>query len=1058
MARPVLRIVLDNAVSNSHAFTIGYQNGETHLTASARIDHVFTPQQEESLRWYLEEYRKFPFEPASSLAKITASNLRTLGEELFDQLFNGGEEARKIWEAADEHLEITRIEVDADPIRFPVPWELLWNPLEVEPLAARVESFVRSGFAAAETPLAGTGSVIRILLVVSRPAGVRDASFRSVAARLLERVGHDARFRFEVLRPPTFEAFQQTLQSRAARRTPYDIVHFDGHGVHEDFIALREHRPASRRRGYLVFERPHEADQPDFIDAPAIGDALASGGSPILILNACRSARAEIWAEQTGARRPIGSLAEELMRMGQPAVVAMQYNVDVDTASRFVADLYEGLVIDGSLAAAVQKARRNLLHADMSTVPGRRLRVDDWLVPVLFEAAPRTLDLKSGGPAHSPSSSFAPANQMVGGDNIVMAIERAFQQVSVIVLSGQIGSGKTAIAAEFARWDDTTRDPDSLRRSPLHLRDPDAADITQLVGCGARVLIETRDAYFKPLFEHIVVPMAPLELSERITLLSHRWPNGHSFDSELWHPILVFSQGNPAVIENLAALIGKSPLAGPTAMLEAGRSFAVGLDPTSLEAEFSVIDPFEMKCLSIAALFDGAVSTRILKMLASAGSESAPLQDDANALFDRLSTLGLATPIGSSYYLMHPGLPGLLFAEFERQYPDEHGQKLRGAFITLVSAICLVFYRHGDSGKRDAYEIQRQTLGLIEPTIRRTLDSAIVAERWSDVRNLCAALHLLFTQQGRRLEWRQLATQIRALVLNDANGNPLPGREGLSYFMQRDHIEDLLRIHALTDAEWLQTSLLNQVRTEHKHLDAESADEFAKRVLVPELCSLGDIRNEQHETDAVDYYLEALRIAQRVHAVPEEQRISIELAALYISQGTLDWKEVTYWLTYASDLCSEEDRNCQARIRILKGSMAMARSQPKEAIDHFQFTLSGLLPADPSNERADCELKLAEALSKNRAVSPESMQWAQSAIAWYDQDQNVYRASSARLVASRILSDSGADDNAFVYAEEAARGFATLAPHAEKEASEAARLATQWRSTSRSNNGDFSTN
>jgi tetratricopeptide (TPR) repeat protein len=404
--------------------------------------------------------------------------------------------------------------------------------------------------------------------------------------------------------------------------------------------------------------------------------------------------------------------------------------------------------------------------------------------------------------------------------------------------------------------------------------------------------------------------------------------------------------------------------------------------------------------------------------------------------------------MGSSYYLMHPGLPGLLFSEFERRYPGEHGQKLRGALITLVSAICAVFYRHGDSRDAGAYEVQRQTLSLIEPTIRRTLDSAIVAERWSDVRNLCAALRLLLTQQGRRLEWRQLATLIRSHVFDDANGNPLPDREGLSYFMQRDHIEDLLRIHSLTDAEWLQTSLLSEARKEHKQLEAESAAEFAKQVLIPALCSLGDIRNEQHETDAVSYYREALRIAQSVHSVPDEQRICVELAALHISHRNPDWKEVTYWFTYASEVYSVDDRNCLARIRILAGSIAMAKSQFKEAINHFQFTLSGLLPADPSDGRADCELKLAEALSKNHATLSESMQRAQSAIAWYDQDQNVYRASSARLVASRILSDSGANHNAFVYAEEAAHGFATLAPHAEGEASEAALLATQWRSAS----------
>jgi len=125
------------------------------------------------------------------------------------------------------------------------------------------------------------------------------------------------------------------------------VVHFDGHGVHDDLGARRENRPPRSRRGYLLFETPSEPDRPDYIDASAIGEALAAGGKPILILNACCSARAEIWTEHMGSLRPLGSLADELMQLGQPAVIAMQYSVEVETASRFVADLYQGLADRG---------------------------------------------------------------------------------------------------------------------------------------------------------------------------------------------------------------------------------------------------------------------------------------------------------------------------------------------------------------------------------------------------------------------------------------------------------------------------------------------------------------------------------------------------------------------------------------------------------------------------------------------------------------------------------------------------------------------------------------
>ena len=92
-------------------------------------------------------------------------------------------------------------------------------------------------------------------------------------------------------------------------------------------------------------------------------------------------------------------------------------------------------------------------------------------------------------------------------------------------------------------------------------------------------------------------------------------------------------------------------------------------------------------------------------------------------------------------------------------------------------------------------------------------------------------------------------------------------------------------------------------------------------------------------------------------------------------------------------------------------------------------------------ERAECELRFAQVIYARLGSLPEAMQRLQSAIAWYDAEQNVYKASYVRLEASRILSQAGERGRAYFYAREAERGFASLAPHAEAEMLEANRVA-----------------
>ena len=69
-------------------------------------------------------------------------------------------------------------------------------------------------------------------MVISRPAGAADVGYRMIARPLLERLeAVRGRVDLVVLRPPTLDALARTLAEAAAAGEPFQVVHFDGHGV-----------------------------------------------------------------------------------------------------------------------------------------------------------------------------------------------------------------------------------------------------------------------------------------------------------------------------------------------------------------------------------------------------------------------------------------------------------------------------------------------------------------------------------------------------------------------------------------------------------------------------------------------------------------------------------------------------------------------------------------------------------------------------------------------------------------------------------------------------------
>ena len=329
----------------------------------------------------------------------------------------------------------------------------------------------------------------------------------------------------------TFARLAQVLHRAADAGRPYHVVHFDGHGTYLDLNSLQADEDGDTSaasghgggggggggvgvsplrygvsvaglvregpHGYLLFEDPGSGANQQLLDGPALGRLLTAAGVPVLVLNACRSAWTEAPARpgepdtQAGATGPepdpavlggggaglgdvhariraYGSLAAEVADAGVPGVVAMRYNVYVVTAAQYMADLYAHLLSGKTLGRAATAARRALADNPTRQIGPVPVALQDWAVPVIYEAAPLTLVeprqeaplirlTPDGGAKDAAAGSGTgvprpPDAGFYGRDETLLALDRAFDTQPVVLLSAFAGAGKTSTAAELARW------------------------------------------------------------------------------------------------------------------------------------------------------------------------------------------------------------------------------------------------------------------------------------------------------------------------------------------------------------------------------------------------------------------------------------------------------------------------------------------------------------------------------------------------------------------------------------------------------------------------------
>ena len=220
-----------------------------------------------------------------------------------------------------------------------VPWEYLYEPSLARFLALSVDTpVVRFLDVPRQILPLNVQPPLRVLVMISSP---REFPQLDVEAewRILNDALQDLIKRGQVsltrLERPTLLALQQKL-----RKDEYHVFHFIGHGTFSEY----------KEDGLLLLEDEQGAGSP--VSSHYLGTLLHDEKTlRLAVLNACEGAR-------TSVTDPYAGVAQQLVRQGIPAVVAMQFEVSERTAETFSREFYRSLADNYPVDAALAEARK----------------------------------------------------------------------------------------------------------------------------------------------------------------------------------------------------------------------------------------------------------------------------------------------------------------------------------------------------------------------------------------------------------------------------------------------------------------------------------------------------------------------------------------------------------------------------------------------------------------------------------------------------------------------------------------------------------------------------
>ena len=512
------RLVVSHDETTDH-LTVHLHTAGSHQSATAGpFANPLTPKDRAQLRWYLEEYLKFPVGIYPDEARKVEAAMVEWGGRMFELLFGPGRPARDVYILARQ-AGLRKFDFEVN-YRAPqigiIPWELLYDTEAGYFLVHQFASFSRFRDGGSITWLEPRPpeQALNVLVVIARPYGERDVPYRTVARPVME-ILHapqlSRRIHVEILRPPTFENLQSQLARRReddSEKAFFDILHFDGHGGFD----ASDRGSDELMRVFDIFEGPPgkllfetEDGSEDAIEVETLRQQLQAHKVPMVVLNACRSgmetldepALQEQLALQTQLRREkpeeiqarlaeqnrrIASVASTLIDGGADGVVAMGYIVRARAAAIFMRAFYYRVLLGGTAAEAVTTGRLALREHPARPTSFGELPLKDWLIPVyhermglrifqppppnsdaeeLLEAFLKGLDAEAPTGEPLPHLPRSPRHGFVGRDLELLEIERGLRRSDLagVAIVGLGGNGKTTLATGAARWLRATNAP-----------------------------------------------------------------------------------------------------------------------------------------------------------------------------------------------------------------------------------------------------------------------------------------------------------------------------------------------------------------------------------------------------------------------------------------------------------------------------------------------------------------------------------------------------------------------------------------------------------------------
>ncbi|MEL6846412.1 MAG: CHAT domain-containing protein, partial [Bacteroidota bacterium] len=209
----------------------------------------------DEIKWYLEDYYLWPTELYQERARTIEGRLPEWGEELYKSI-RQSESARNTLSAWEQSEEKSRrrfsILIDSDPPEnsseekqqdyyaaasglFSIPWEIMHDGSNFVCRNSSRPAQVRRRLPNREhQPTRLSKLPIRILLVSPRPEqkGVSYLDHRMSAKPLLQATAQlGSSVEIKILETPTYPALAAEIQSALDKDKPYDVLHFDGHGI-----------------------------------------------------------------------------------------------------------------------------------------------------------------------------------------------------------------------------------------------------------------------------------------------------------------------------------------------------------------------------------------------------------------------------------------------------------------------------------------------------------------------------------------------------------------------------------------------------------------------------------------------------------------------------------------------------------------------------------------------------------------------------------------------------------------------------------------------------------